>query len=209
MANGIGFRLYLVTDRRLFASTGSLFTAVEDALRAGVRAVQLREKDINIRELLNMAYCMKELTDRYGARLFINDRVDVAIAVEAHGVHLGQGSIPASAAKKVSKGRLIVGVSTHSITEALDAAKDGADFITFGPIYQTSSKLKYGEPVGINALKIVRSEVSIPIMAIGGIKIDKINEVMDSGADGVAVISAILGSGNIKQTTEDFLRCLQ
>jgi len=209
MANGIGFRLYLVTDRRLFASTASLFTAVEDALRAGVRAVQLREKDLNIRELLNMAYRMKELTDRYGARLFINDRVDVAIAVEAHGVHLGQNSIPASAAKKVSKGRLIVGVSTHSITEALDAAKDGADFITFGPVYQTSSKLKYGEPVGIDALKTVCSKVSIPIIAIGGIKIDKIKEVMDCGVDGVAVISAILASDDIKLTTEGFLRCLQ
>ncbi|GAB4417107.1 MAG: thiamine phosphate synthase [Thermodesulfovibrionales bacterium] len=205
----IAFRLYLITDRKIFDSPSSLFTAIEEALKGGVRAVQLREKDLGTRELLDMAYPMRELTKRYNAKLFINDRVDVAAAVGADGVHLGKGSMPASAAKKVSKGRLTVGVSTHSISEALEAEEEGADFITFGPIYQTPSKLKYGEPVGINALKIVRSRVSIPIMAIGGINIDRTREVMASGADGVAVISAILSAEDIKQTTESFLRCLQ
>lgn len=156
-----------------------------------------------------MAYRMREITHNYGARLFINGRVDVAMAVQADGVHLGRDSVPAVAAKKASDRKLIVGVSTHSLAEAIDAEKDGADFVTFGPVYRTPSKLKYGEPVGIDALRRVCSEVSIPVFVIGGITPDRIRDVMESGTNGVAVISAILGADNIQQTTERVLRYLQ
>ncbi|HET6515280.1 MAG TPA: thiamine phosphate synthase [Thermodesulfovibrionales bacterium] len=199
--------LYLITDRRIFADSSLLFSAIEEALEGGVKAIQLREKDLPIRELLSMAYHVRELTDRYSARLFINDRVDVAVAVWADGVHLGQGSMPASAAKKVSR-ELLVGVSTHSLEEAMDAEKEGADFVTFGPVYPTPSKIQYGEPVGIEALRRVCSGVSLPVLAIGGVTAERIREVRSSRADGVAVISAVLGSPMIKQTTERFLRCL-
>ncbi|MGD0883508.1 MAG: thiamine phosphate synthase [Thermodesulfovibrionales bacterium] len=209
MRGDLDLKLYLVTDRKLFANISSLYNAVEEALGSGVKAVQLREKDMAIRKLLSMAYYMRKLTAHYCAKLFINDRVDVAIAVDADGVHLTRNSIPASAAKKASKGRLVVGVSTHTLGEAADAVKEEADFITFGPVYQTPSKLKYGEPVGINALKEVCSEVSLPVFAIGGIREDRVREVMDCGCEGVAVISAILKSNDIKKTTERFLRYLQ
>jgi thiamine-phosphate pyrophosphorylase len=209
MGEDLDLKLYLITDRKLFADTPAFFNAVEDALGGGAGAVQLREKDVTIRELLSMAYLMRKLTARYRAKLFINDRVDVAIAVEADGVHLGLSSIPVFAAKKASKGRLVVGVSTHTPGEAANAEKEGADFITFGPVYQTPSKLKYGQPVGINALKKVCSEVSLPVFAIGGITEDRIGEIVDCGSEGVAMISAILGSKDIKKTTERILRYLQ
>lgn len=203
----IDFNLYLITDRTAVPDN-DIIGAIEEALKGGVRAVQLREKDLRIRELLDMAYRMRELTKRYGAKLFINDRVDVAVAVEADGVHFGRKSIPSWAAKRVSK-NLIVGVSTHSVQEAIQAEKDGADFITLGPVFYTPSKAGYGEPVGLNILREVCTSVSLPVLAIGGIKPVNVKDVIDNGARGVAVISAILGAVNIKNAVRIFLRCLK
>lgn len=201
----IDFNLYLITDR---TAVPDILGAVEEALRGGVRALQLREKDLRIRELLDLAYRMRDLTKRYGGLLFINDRVDVAVAVGADGVHLGRSSIPPSAVRKVSND-LIIGVSTHSVDEAIEAEREGADFITLGPVFYTPSKAGYGEPLGLNTLKKVCSSVSLPVLAIGGIKPDTVKEVINSGAKGVAVISAILGANNIKDAAEKFLRCLR
>lgn len=203
----INFNLYLITDRTII-NDKDITSAVEEALKGGVRAIQLREKDLKIRGLLDLAYRMRALTNQYKAKLFINDRVDVAVAVGAEGVHLGRKSIPPWAAKKVSKD-LLVGVSTHSIEEAIEAERDGADFITFGPVFYTPSKAAYGEPVGLDTLRKVCSTLSIPVLAIGGIKPDNVRDVLDCGAKGVAVISAILGAVNIKNSVEDFLRCLK
>ena len=204
----IGFKLYLITDRNLFADDYSLFTAVVEALKAGVKAIQLREKDLGIRELVDMAYKMREVTKRYKAKFFINDRVDIALAVGADGVHLGQMSIPPFAVRKIAGDKLMIGASTHSLKEALEAEKSGADFITLGPVYKTPSKLKYGKPIGIDALKKVKSRVSIPVFAIGGIKENKVKEVMGAGADGVALISGILGAKNVGEKTMEFLKLL-
>jgi thiamine-phosphate pyrophosphorylase len=209
----VDFKLYLITDRKLFTNDYSLFTAVEDALKAGVKAIQLREKNLQTRELLAMAYKMRELTAKYNARLFINDSVDIALCVNADGVHLGQTSMPAYAVRKVvdasrithNASRFVIGVSTHNLDEALTAEKDGADFITFGPIYQTPSKLKYGKPVGIESLKIVAEKVSIPVFGIGGIKPDNAKEVVNAGAYGVALISGILGESDVKRAAESYL----
>ena len=203
------FKLYLITDSKLFAAQCSMYFAIETALKAGVKFIQLREKHLPTRKLLDMGYWMSELTKEYGAKLFINDRVDIALAVGADGVHLGQDSIPAHAVRKIAGDKLLVGVSTHGIDEAIEAEKDGADFITLGPIYHTPSKLKYGSPIGINILREVKSKVSIPVLAIGGIKLDKVKEVIEAGADGLALISAILTAENIKETTEEFLRLLK
>jgi thiamine-phosphate pyrophosphorylase len=202
------FKLYLITDRKLFTDNSSLFTAVEEALKGGLKAVQLREKDLGTRDLLDMAYRMRKLTKAYQARLFVNDRVDIALAVEADGVHLGRESIPAHAVQKTFKDRLIIGVSTHSLDEAVDAEKGGADFVTLGPVYHTPSKMKYGEPIGIELLKSIKGKISIPVFGIGGIKMDKVEEVKGAGADGVALISAILTTKNIRETTENFLRSI-
>jgi len=205
----IDFKLYLITDRNLFNAQCSLYLAIEDALKAGIKVIQLREKDLGTRDLLNMAYMMRDLTEQYNARLFINDRVDIALAVGADGVHLGQNSMSARPVRKISGNKLLIGVSTHGIDEAIEAEKDGADFITLGPIYQTPSKLKYGNPIGIDTLRKVKSKVSIPVLAIGGIKVDKVKEVTEVGADGIALISAILTAENIKETTEEFMRLLK
>jgi thiamine-phosphate pyrophosphorylase len=205
----IDFKLYLITDRKLFTTKCLLYMAVEDALKGGIKAVQLREKDLPTRELVETAQWMKELTEEYGANLIINDRVDVALAVGADGVHLGRNSIPANAVRTISDGKLLIGVSTHGIGEAIEAEKYGADFITLGPIYETPSKLEYGNPIGIDMIRQVKSNISIPVLAIGGIKLNKVNEVMEAGADGIALISAILTAKNVKETAEKFMRFLK
>ena len=204
----IDFKVYLITDRKLFADSNLLFAAVEEALKGGVKAVQLREKDLEIRELLQMAYKMREITKKYKAKLFINDRVDIALAVKADGVHLGQSSMPPSAVRKIAGNKLIIGASTHGIKEALEAEKSGADFITLGPVYKTPSKLKYGRPIGSDTLRNVKSKISIPVFAIGGIKEDKVKEVMGAGADGIALISGILGAKNVGEKTREFFKLL-
>jgi thiamine-phosphate pyrophosphorylase len=204
----IDFKLYLVTDRKLFTDYYSLFTAVEEALKAGIKAVQLREKDLPTLELLHIAYVMRDLTIRYGAKFFINDRLDIAMCVNAEGIHLGQSSIPVYAVRKVVGDRMMLGVSTHNLHEALIAEKEGADFITFGPIYQTPSKMKYGEPVGLESLMKVKEKISIPIFGIGGIKIDNAKDVINAGAHGIAVISGILSSSDTKNMAEIYLRTI-
>jgi thiamine-phosphate pyrophosphorylase len=174
-----------------------------------VRAVQLREKDLETRELLRMAYLLKELTVRYSAKLFINDRVDIALAVNAEGVHLGGAGMPAYAARKAAGEGMLIGVSAHSLEEAIKAEAEGADFITLGPIFETPSKMKYGKPLGPDLLREARGKISIPVFAIGGIKQERVGTVLTCGASGIALISAILGSENIKSNTEEFMRLLK
>jgi thiamine-phosphate pyrophosphorylase len=205
----VDFNLYLITDRRLFTDHFSLLTAVEEALKGGLKAVQLREKDLGTRDLLDMSYKMRYLTRTYGAKLFINDRVDIALAVEADGVHLGRESIPVNAVKKTFQNKLNIAVSTHNLDEALEAERGGADFITLGPVYHTPSKIKYGDPIGIETLRNIKAKISIPLFAIGGMKLDNVAEVKETGAHGVALISAILTAEHIKETTDEFLRLLK
>lgn len=204
----VDFRLYLITDRKLFTDSQGLFTAVEGALKAGVKAVQLREKDLGIRELLAMAYQMRSLTRRYGARLVVNDRVDVAICAEADGVHLGQSGMPVHAVRKVVGGRLMIGSSTHTLDEAVTAEKEGADFMTFGPLYETPSKLRYGKPVRLEELRRLQDSVTIPVFGIGGVGKEKVKEVLASGAHGVAVIRGILGAADTRAAAQGFLEAL-
>jgi thiamine-phosphate pyrophosphorylase len=205
----IDFRLYLITDRKLFEDTSSFFGAIEQALAGGVKAVQLREKDLATRQLLEMAYRLRELTGLYGAGLFVNDRVDIALAVKADGVHLGNSSLPAGAARKIAGEKFLIGVSTHGIEEAEAAQQEGADFITVGPVYETPSKTEYGKPLGPAVLKKVKEKISVPIFAIGGIKQQRVEEVLGSGAYGIALISAVLAAREIKSTTETFMRLLK
>ena len=205
----VDFPLYLITDRKMFSAPCVMYIALETILEVGVKAIQLREKDLAVKELFDMAVWMRELTSEYNALLFINDRIDVALSVQADGVHLGQNSLRISAARKIAGRKLLIGVSTHSVEEALEAERDGADFITLGPVYETLSKLQYGPPIGIDTLRNVKSRVSLPVYAIGGIKLERVVDVKEAGADGIALISGILAAKNIKETTEGFLRLLQ
>jgi len=204
----INFKLYLITDRKLIRDTRSLITAVRDALKGGVKAIQLREKDLDTQGLLRLAYRMRDLTGRYKAKLFINDRLDIALAVGADGVHLTQQSIPVDAVRKVVHDSCLIGVSTHSLEEAKEAERGGADFITLGPIFRTPSKLRYGSPLGVEILKQASHELHIPVFAIGGIKAGRIGSVMGAGASGVAMISEVFTADNIMEKVKDIMGIL-
>ena len=205
----IDFRLYLITDRKLLAPDYTLPAAVEESLKGGVRAVQLRDKDIGTRELVAMAYELRGITKRYQTRLFINGRVDIALAVGADGVHLGVSDIPIRAARRAAGEDMLIGASAHSVKEARRAEEEGADFVTVGPVYETPSKMRYGKPVGLQAIGEVKEAISVPVFAVGGIRQERVGEVLKAGAHGIALISAVLASENIKSSTEEFMRLLK
>ncbi len=198
------FKLYFITDRHQTRGRG-LRDVVRSALKAGCIGIQLREKDLSARELVSIAQGLKAKASEAKGKFFVNDRVDIAVGIGADGVHLTQRSLPAGIVRRYFKD-ILIGVSTHSIEEAIHAEKDGADFITFGPIFYTPSKASYGAPLGIDALKDVVDKVDIPVFAIGGIKKDRIRNVMGAGAYGVAMISAIASADDVARETSDIIR---
>ena len=202
----IDFRLYLITDRERIKIP--LYDAIKQSLEAGAKAIQLREKSLSTRELLKLAYDIRKLTYQYGAKLFINDRVDIALVVGANGVHLGIKSMPPDAVKRITSKDSLIGFSAHGIEEAKEAQEKGADFITFSPIYETKSKIGV-PPKGLKELQKVSEKISIPVFALGGINADKVNEVLCAGAYGVAIVSAIFCAEDIKKETEKIVRLLK
>jgi len=203
----IDFKVYLITDRK--QTKVPLPEAVRLALQGGVRAIQLREKDLPVRELLALAQDMRRLTKEYGTKLFINDRVDVAVAVHADGVHLSHQSMPTEAVRKIVGDRMLIGVSTHTIEEAKAAEAGGADFVTFGPVFLTPSKAAFGNPVGLECLKDAKKVVKIPIFGLGGVKSGNVSQVFNSGADGIAMISEIFMADDIQRAAEDVISVSQ
>lgn len=178
---------------------------LKEALDGGIKMVQLREKDLSGRELFNLALNLRDMTTRYGAKLLINDRIDIAKAVEADGVHLPSKSFSVSDARKLLGHNKIIGLSTHTVEEAERAEKEGADFITFSPIFYTKSKARYGEPQGVEKLKKVCGKTTIPIYALGGINEKNVPKTMNAGAFGVAMISTIISAADAKEETEKIL----
>jgi thiamine-phosphate pyrophosphorylase len=204
----IDFCLYLITDR-CQTQGRPLVDVVRAALDGGIKVVQLREKDLVSREVYRLALELRELTCEYGSKLFINDRIDIAMAVGADGVHLGVGSIPVVEARKLAGPNLLIGYSSHSTAEARRAEAEGADFVTFGPVYQTASKLSYGAPLGVTALKDVCQTLSIPVFALGGVNPANVAEVLSCGAAGIALISAIIGAADPKNETASLLKMIE
>jgi thiamine-phosphate pyrophosphorylase len=202
----VDFRVYLITDRRQ-ASGGDTVRTVALALDGGIRAVQLREKDLPGKELYRLAGRIRELTARYGARLLVNDRVDVALAVGADGVHLGGSSMPASVARRLLGKESLIGCSTHNTRELRDAAAQGADFATFGPVYQTPSKAPYGPPVGVAALATACRETNLPLFALGGVEAGNAREVIEAGAFGIALISYVMAAADPCEAARNLLAC--
>ena len=205
MPNPIDFTLYLITDRHQVPAGRSLLETVEAALLGGVRAVQLREKDLTAAELLPLARELRDLTRRFGARLLINDRIDVALAVDADGVHLGGHSLPVAVARRLLGADRLIGISTHHIAEIAAAAAGGADFVTFGPVFATPSKAAYGPPLGLTALQAACTSTPLPVFALGGIKVDHLPALTAKGAHGLAVISAIIAAPDPKTATRALL----
>lgn len=185
--------LYLVITESFCAGRASV-DVLEAALEGGVRLVQFREKEGEDRQVYAMARAFRERTRAHDALLIVDDRVDLALAVEAEGVHLGQRDLPIGAAKRIAPD-LVVGLSTHSLEEAKAAEKAGADYINVGPVYATQTKQHSGGPLGPQLLTAVRKRSELPISCMGGIKLDSIPEVCATGIDAVAVITAVTTAG--------------
>lgn len=177
------------------------------ALRAGVRCIQYREKDKARREIYREALILRKLTTEFNAIFVVNDHADIALAVNADGVHLGQSDLPLKEARKVLGKGKIIGISTHSIEQAIEAEQGGASYIGFGPIFHTKTK-DAGEPKGIEMLKEAKRHIKIPVIAIGGINAENLQSVIDSGADAVAVSAGII-QGDIADNAIRFLDILK
>ena len=197
-------RVYLITQRSLFTEQGFLET-LELALAGGVRALQLREKDLSPGVLFPLALKVRSLTRKYNAKMFVNDRVDIAHMAGADGVHLTETSVSAAEVRK-NFPDLLVGVSTHSIENARQAESEGAHFITFSPIFDTPSKKEYGPPQGLEQLRAVCREVKLPVLALGGVHKDRVLTVLEQGAHGVALISGIWNGPDIKQESFEYMQ---
>jgi len=203
----INFRLYVVTDRHQTAGR-PLVDVVTAAAQGGVGAIQLREKDLSARDLVSLGAALQVVLAPYGVPLLINDRLDVALALDATGVHLAGHSLPTAVARRVLGPQKLLGVSTHSVEEARRAADDGADFIVFGPVFTTPSKVVYGPPQGLQHLADVVRQVPIPVLAIGGIDQINLSEVLHVGVHGVAMIRAVLAAPDPCQATQQLQAAL-
>ena len=199
--------LVLVTDRHATAGR-DLVAVVTRALDAGLPAVQLREKDLPGRPLLALAEALRAATTHAGALLLVNDRIDVAIAVGADGVHLGGESMPVDVARRLLPASALVGVSAHAPSEVAAAAAAGADLAFFGPVYATPSKAAYGPPQGLARLAEAVRAAAIPVLAIGGVGTEEVRAVRAAGAAGAAVIRAILAADDPAAATRALLAAL-
>ena len=189
----IDYSLYLVTDRALSLGRSTV-EVVRAAIRGGVSCVQLREKGCSTREFMDEARLLKALLAGTGVPLFINDRLDVALAVGADGVHLGQNDLPIADARRLVGNRMIIGISAESVADAVRAEAEGADYIGASPVFTTPTKTDTAPPLGLDGLRAIRRAVRLPLVAIGGIDANNAAQVLRAGADGLAVVSAIVSA---------------
>lgn len=195
--------LYVITTPVPHMGRSHLDVA-EAAVAGGAQVIQLREKN-ETSDILEMARRLRELTRRAGIKFIVNDRVDVALAAEADGVHLGQEDASFSAARRVLGNQRIIGISATSIEEAVEAERQGADYLGVGPIFPTPSKSDAAEPMGCDLLAEIRRRVKIPLVAVGGITADNLEEVLSAGADSVAVISAVAMAPDMESAARDLV----
>jgi thiamine-phosphate pyrophosphorylase len=185
--------VYLITDRRI-AGGRPILEIVRAAIAGGATVVQLREKEASTREMIELGRALLAITRAAGVPLIVNDRVDVALAIEADGVHVGQEDMPAALTRRLIGPHRILGVSAATVAEAEQAVRDGADYLGVGDVYGTPSKPDAGPPIGLEGLAAIARAVAIPVVAIGGITPENAAATIDAGAVGVAVISAIVGA---------------
>ena len=193
---GLGF--VLITNRKICET--KLVDIISQAIDGGVETVQLREKDLSTVELYVLASEIREITREKGVNLIINDRVDIALAVDADGVHLGWQSLGIEIVRKMIGHDKLIGFSAHNLQEAAMAESSGADYVTISPIFDTAYKDYFIEPLGTEEIRKIKEEVDIPVIALGGINENNVSDVLENGADGIAVISAILQSENPGQS---------
>ncbi len=196
-------QLYYITDRTQLLSE-NLETRIAQAISAGLEWVQIREKDLSARRLLAVAgSAVGEARRQETTRIIVNDRVDVALAANAHGVHLGTRSLPVHVVRRLSPPDFQIGVSCHSLADAKTAEAAGADYLLLGPIFATPSKLQYGPPLGLATLRAVTLQVSIPVLALGGITADQIVECRENGAVGIAGIRIFQDCGSVEELVRE------
>ena len=204
----VDFSLCLITDRH---QTGGrpLLDVVRAALRGGVRAVQLREKDLPAGALLALARDLTDLAGTYEARVLINERADICLAAGSAGVQLPATGLPVSVARGLVGPDRLIGVSAHSAEEAARAETEGADFVILGPIFETPSKRAFGPPIGLRELERARTRCRVPLFGIGGITTDRVRDVLHAGARGVAVIGSVMAAEDVERTSRELLRELE
>ena len=200
--NNIDLSLYLVTDKS--DDVEKFLRTIEEAIHGGVSVVQIREKTADTLDFYNLALKVKQITTKYNVPLIINDRVDVALAIDADGVHVGQSDMPCEVTRKLVGPDKIVGVSAATIEEAKKAEKDGADYIGTGAVFPTATK-DDAPKITKKDLKEIVESINIPVVAIGGITIDNAHELTDTGIKGLSVVSAIMSSDNPKKSSEKLL----
>lgn len=205
MKKKIDYSVYLVTDRGLSRGRSTL-EILQGAVRGGVTCVQLREKNCPIRDFIEQADSIKAYLRAHDIPLIINDRLDVAQAVGADGVHLGQSDMPLNVAREILKDSMMIGISAESLGDAIEAEKGGADYIGVSPIYATPTKTDTAPPLGLEGLREIRNAVRIPLVGIGGLTKDNAGEVIKHGADGVAVVSAIVSADDPELATKELLK---
>jgi thiamine-phosphate pyrophosphorylase len=200
-------RLLVVTDRHQ-TNGRPLVPLLQQVLTAAAPIVQLRERDLSARELVKLAHEVQAVTASHRSQLLINDRIDVALALEGVGVHLRSNSLPVSVARRLLGAQRLVGVSVHTVEEAMQVESQGADYIILGPIYATPSKQMFGPPLGIHTLEKACRLVRIPIIGIGGVTAARAQQMRRAGAFGVAVITAILGATDVESATRELLEAV-
>lgn len=201
--NPIDLTLYLVTDKS--NDVEKFLETIEEAIKGGVTVVQIREKTADTLDFYNLALKVKEITTKYNIPLIINDRVDVALAIDADGVHVGQSDMPCDVTRKLVGENKIVGISAATVEEAKKAESDGADYIGTGAVFPTATK-DDASSVTINELKEIVNSIKIPVVAIGGINHENASELTDSGIAGISVVSAIMSSDNPKKSSQELLK---
>jgi thiamine-phosphate pyrophosphorylase len=197
-------RLLVVTDRHQTKGR-PLVPLLQRVLTAAAPAIQLRERDLSARELVTLAREVQAVTVSRRSQLLINDRIDVALALEGVGVHLRSNSLPVSVARQLLGGQRLLGISVHAVEEGLSAQSQGADYIVLGPIYETPTKQMFGPPLGIHTLEKACRLVRIPIIGIGGVTAARAREMRHAGAFGVAVVTAVLGAADVESATHELL----
>ena len=200
----IDYSIYLVTDEVALKGR-PLLPVVEEALQGGVTLVQYRNKNAEGGKLYREALALKELCDKYNVPLIIDDRLDIAIAVGAAGVHIGQEDIPCNIARQVLGDDYIIGVSAHNPEEARKAIVDGADYLGCGAVYATTTKAKV-TALGLDGLAEIRKAVDIPMVGIGGVDLTNVKDVLATGVEGAAIVRAILGAEDVTATTQEFVK---
>ncbi|HHY22055.1 MAG TPA: thiamine phosphate synthase [Bacilli bacterium] len=198
------FKLYAITGEE-FHRGRDLITVMEEAIQGGADIIQLRDKKSSKLEVLQKARALRELTKKYDVTFIVNDHIDVALSVDADGIHLGQDDLPLVEARKIVGPNKIIGISTHAIEEAREAEKNGADYIGVGPIFATKSKEDVTDPVTTNYIQQVVQEMTIPFVAIGGIKLHNVDEVLQAGATRICAISEIVGATDVRAVCESFI----